>query len=190
MKKGQGAKSRSTYLEAERGPSASYAEHLVAFFIQKKGQYALKYEMLKGLEALKKPSSVQRALLPKLKEEVKSLGEEVAHILTYAPREHPRFLENLAKAEAIKNPVYPAEVRMFKAYTYFRYCEPMYRMTLEELEANGAPPPADVSYQKLFEATQDENGNPSASQFSRMVKRYPDMILTRGKPGRKAHAKG
>jgi hypothetical protein len=186
MKKGQGAKSRSSFLEAMKGPSA---EGIVGFFIAKqhfRETVAFEIDAFKNLSRL---TVAQKGHLKMREGQLAVLDNEIAHIVQHAPKEYPGFLENLAIATKIKAPVYPADVRMLEAYTRFRYLEPIEKMTLEEMETKPAPPPAEVPYQRLFEATQDESGSPSASQFSRMVKQYPWMILTREKPGRKAYVK-
>ena len=117
MKKNQGAKTRKTHIEAARGPDASYADGLVGFFIVKKIWYLSKCDSLKALETLQNPSDVQQRLLPKLRKEVKSLGEELGYMIAHAPQEHPQFLTKLAEAEAVSIPAYPAEVKMLEIFT-------------------------------------------------------------------------
>jgi hypothetical protein len=57
-------------------------------------------------------------------------------------------------------------------------------MSLQEMLDRGLPEPAKVFHQELLKAIQ-VNGCPTEHTFSRMVKLYPWMILTKGKSGPK-----
>jgi hypothetical protein len=181
VKKGQGAKNRSTYFEALHGEAAG---GFVGFFMAKSQQRQLASLVISALKKLKNPSRIQNQLLKRKMKELAALDNEIAQLLQDAPQQFPHFLVNLAKAKRTKGPVYPAEVRMLEAVVYLRYIEPQEKMTLEEMEAGPISVPEKVPYQRLFELTQDENGSPSASRFSDMVKRHK-VPVERAKAGRR-----
>ena len=142
---------------------------------------------VKTLEELKNRTPVQDWALREARKALAESHREIISILQEAVNEgskYPNFFRDLEQASKIKGPVYPEEVRVLNKYTTLKL-EPTFKTKPEQRRNIPRPCDTPVSYQRLFEASQDENGSPDASQFSRIVKRY-GLILEKGKPGRRS----
>jgi hypothetical protein len=162
------AKNRKSYNEAFYGDAASYGDGLVGFYLAKRQFLELKRFMLAALEKLAAPSDVQEEYLVQLRRDIDALKEEFALLTLDAPKEYTAFLENVAKAQNVKSPAYPKEVKMLEIFAQKCLVEKR-PMTQDEL------------WRELIDA-----GHPcDRSKFDAMLKRYGlKSQLGKGKPGR------
>jgi hypothetical protein len=162
------AKNRKTYNEAFYGDAASYGDGLVGFYLAKRQFLELKRFMLEALEKLPAPSDVQKKYLVQLRVDVDVLKEEFASLTLDAPKEYAGFLENVAKAQNVKSPAYPTEVKMLEIFAQ--------RCLVEK-----RPMTQDELWKELIDAKHPCE----RSKFDAMLKRYGlKSQLGKGKPGR------
>ncbi len=185
--KGQGAKGRSTLPEALRG---ELGKGLAADFLYRLHSCNADEAWVKTLEGLQNRTAVQDWCLGEARKARAERHAEIISILQEAVREgsrHPSFFQDVGHALTIKAPVYPVEVRVLNKYCSLK-SEPTFKTEPEQRQHVPRPFETPVSYQRLFEASQDENGIPDAAQFSKIVKRY-GLILVKGKPGRESQVR-
>jgi hypothetical protein len=143
----------------------------VDLFLAKMHERKLFALVASGLERLRSKSTAQKRLLEATKGKLASTNDDVASIIAHMLNaKNSGFFQALGRIVKTGEAETHAE-KMMRLYNYFRYVEPIEKMTLEEMESlTGPPPEAKVSYRRLFEATKDANKNPNESEFNKLVR--------------------
>jgi hypothetical protein len=132
----------------------------VDLFLAKMHERKLFALVASGLERLRSKSTAQKRLLEATKGKLASTNDDVASIIAHMLNaKNSGFFQALGRIVKTGEAETHAE-KMMRLYNYFRYVEPIEKMTLEEMESLTGPPPE----------AKDANKNPNESEFNKLVR--------------------